>query len=119
MQNFRSCIYCKENIPYESISELEILGIKVYFCFVCQAEHLYFSNDNLASVSLYTTINSNLYRWTMPCKGNNQLWLVKNQELPFSRKKSNTELVKCFDEISYNVNPKNVYKKIKNLLIFL
>jgi hypothetical protein len=55
----------------------------------------------------------------MPCKGNNQLWLVKNQELPFSRKKSNTELVKCFDEISYNVNPKNVYKKIKNLLIFL
>ena len=79
------CQFCQAGASYAPLEELEAYDVKVFFCYPCQAEYLYYKNDLLtaASVSLYAEVNHKNYRWTVfNEKQCGTLWWIKAIGIP-------------------------------------
>lgn len=113
------CKFCKWEVSYCPLKEMEEHGVKIYFCVPCQAEYLFWKNTR--SFSLYTTINDKMYRWSIMWGGSvAHLWYVKDPGIPGIKRNKNLELLKDFskDDIPH-ITPQNVNSKIKAWLPFL
>lgn len=119
MSSVLSCKFCNFPPVYAPIDEMEKFDVKIYFCYPCQAEYIYFNSYRLASISLYTDVNNKKYRWTMPVAGYKQLWLIKDPGVPGTRKNNNLELIRSFKDDMYEITPINIQEKIKIWLLML
>lgn len=127
----KACTFCGGVAAYSPLVEMEEHNVKVYFCSDCRAEYLYFWDSrsenwrlhgNPSSISLYTTINDKMYRWTISSTGDGLLWYVKNPGVPGSRKNSDMEPVKSFrvkEGAVPDITPQNINDKVRTWLIFL
>lgn len=90
------------------------------FCYRCSAEYIYFLDEKPFSISLYTTINDKMYRWTTyrHCK-DSQLWYVKNPGIPGVRRNSGLEFIKAFNLDAPKITPDNISNKLPIYLLFL
>lgn len=125
------CRFCSGPVPYTPLAEMEELDVKVYFCSTCIAEYCYFWDDvhgswqrngQPSSVSLYTTINTKVYRWTISSTGDANLWYIKNPGIPGTRKNIDLECLKSFmtkDGSVPEITPQNINDKIRTWLVFL
>lgn len=116
------CKFCQQDVLYRPLEELEHLGVKVYFCYDCSAEYLYWDNANLgssfATTSIYTTYKDKMYRWTTT--GNSaHLWYIKTPGIPGTRKNENLELIKTFNSNLPDITPDNIQDKLSVYLLFL
>lgn len=111
------CKFCTNPPRYAPIQEMEEHDIKVFFCHLCQAEYLTFSNGQLASTSIYHYINNMVYRVTTT-KYRTQIWLVKQPGSPGSRINRDLHLIKSFDKI-LPIHPKNIEEKLQSILTLL
>jgi hypothetical protein len=92
--------------------------IDAYYCYDCQAE--YVDWGNIKNVHLYTTINSRMYRWSVEMNGTmGRLWHVGEPGIPGQRFNRNLELIKNFKEHYPQINPQNINRKLKFILLFL
>lgn len=119
----KPCSHCGGFAGYVPIAEMDAHEVDVYFCTRCQAEFTYFRNSGLlASSSLYTTINSRMYRWCC-IRGTYQLWHIKEPGIPGKMKNGDREMIRAFSpnkgESIPNITPLNIEEKIKTILVFL
>lgn len=115
----KPCQFCANGASYAPLDEMEKHGVKVYFCYECRAEYLYFSDGLAASVSLYTEINQRMYRWTVTSQNVAQLIYIKNPGIPGTRKNENLEFIKSFQKDFPQVTPQNINEKLRTWLVFL
>lgn len=114
------CKFCQQDVLYRPIEELEHLGVKVYFCYDCSAEYLYWGSDSIDSVSIYTTYRERMYRWTVISGGTSaHLWYIKTPGVPGSRKNEDMELIKTFKEDLPIITPDNFIEKLSVYLLFI
>jgi hypothetical protein len=114
----KSCKYCNSKLISISCEENYLYNITILYCIECRAEYFYISNDKLSSISLYTSINDKIYRWTEIINGVRQLWHVIKYERPGSRSLINNKKILTIKNSSINLNPKNIQEKIKSYLNF-
>ncbi len=118
-QIIKECLYCRDPATYSPIEGAEKLGIKIYFCYPCQAEFT-FSEDYISwTQSLYTTINGKAYR----CGGFTgsdtfTIWIIKKPGVPGLFINKDMKCLMTFKEGFSNINPDNVKDKIKTCLMF-
>lgn len=112
-----SCKFCNQELKHIQMHYMNKYGINVFCCNNCHAEYFYFKNGKCASVSLYTTINSKKYRWTVISNNIAQL-----EYITISNIEENV-ILKSFSKNNGDsipeLNPINVNSKIKTLLLFL
>lgn len=116
-----SCKFCNKEILHKPIEEMEKYGVKVYFCYNCSTEYIYWINSNFGdyiSVSIYTTHNNKMYRWTT--SGTTaHLWYIKTPGIPGTRKNENLELLRTFSQDIPSITPDNFLEKLSVYLLFL
>jgi hypothetical protein len=121
----RNCKFCKAPATYAPVDRMDSFGIKVYFCHPCSAEYLYFTRGDApcekpSSFSLYTVINSKMYRWTVRADDGVQVWHVKKPGIPgVSINQDMTPVVYIKDIETANINPQNIQVKLQTWLPFL
>jgi len=119
----KPCQFCGRMAGYAPLDEMESHGVGVFFCEPCQAEFLYYQGGDLASSSLYTTVNHRMYRWTVTSGGHGQIWYVKEPGIPGKKKNEGLEAVKSFDpskgDIVPQLTPSNINEKLRTWLVFL
>lgn len=117
-----NCKFCQDQATYAPLNEMEVHGVKVFFCHECQAEYVVFPDGTVASTSLYTKINQKMYRWTVTSVGNGIIYHVVEPGIP-GVKKNKLSMVKHFNskdgQAIQNLTPQNVNDKLKTWLIFL
>jgi hypothetical protein len=118
----KPCSHCGGFAGYAPIPEMDYHEADVYFCHRCQAEYIYFrGTGNLASVSLYTTINGKMYRWSTN-RTIGQLWRIKIPGIPGEKKNEGVEMIRSFNpdvgEAIPNITPENIEEKIRTILVF-
>lgn len=116
------CRFCQQPVPYSPIEEMEKLEVYAYWCEPCQAEYLYFQDSNHASSwSLYVTINSRIYRWTVSASGNAVLVYLKNPNLPRDRVAHEMEKLLWIakGDPQPTITPQNIRSKVQTYLVFL
>jgi hypothetical protein len=120
------CKYCNQEVPYRPLAQMEQHNVKVHFCDTCQAEYLFWSNGVQNSISLYTSINDKIYRWTVYKDIQGTLWWVKDPGEPGSRVNRNLVAIKSFgtedsDDPDFLpvLTPSNIKEKLRTWLIFL
>lgn len=115
------CHYCGQGAGYAPLEELVAFGVDVYFCTQCSAEYVFWSRserDECTSLSLYTEINSKIFRLTFHNNGTANLWYIKNPGTPGTRANRDLEMIKAF-ECHPDANPTNINEKIKTWLVFI
>ena len=124
----KPCKFCQQMATYAPLDELEIYGVKVFYCYQCKAEYLYYTSGGTpttyASVSLYTEINNKMYRWTIIENGHGKsarLWWIKNPGIPGTRINSDLESVVYFEDFvpPSDITPQNIMNKISLWLPFV
>ena len=114
-----NCRFCGRVATYAPLEEMDRYNIRVYFCHPCQAEYLFWANDDAASWSLYTTYNGRMYRWTLSVTGSAQLWHIKTPGIPGTRRNENLEFIRGFVNDIPNMTPDNFLDKLSIYLVFL
>lgn len=115
------CKFCYQEVQYKPLAEMENYGVRVYFCYDCNTEYLYWMNPNISdniSVSIYATHNSKMYRWTSTGVAAH-LWYIKTPGIPGTRKNENLELIKTFNQDIPIITPDNFIEKLSVYLLFL
>jgi hypothetical protein len=114
------CKFCQQEPEYKPLKEMSNLGVKVYFCFKCNAEYLYWQNDQLGSISLYLTLNNNMYRWTDSLNGFMILYHVYIPGIP-GEKVNALKSIFCLtpEQAKPEITPDNIANKIRNYLLLL
>lgn len=115
-----NCQFCYKCTHYKPLKAMKDLGVDVYFCFACNAEYLVWQNSNIGSVSLYTTINEKMYRWTV-AGDRHTLWYVENPGVPGFETNKNLKHILSIDENSTKpvMTPNNIQEKIRTYLLIL
>lgn len=107
-----SCPYCNNPPTYNSISI-----VTLHFCKPCSAEFIAYKN-NVKSTSLYTTINSNLYKISCFFKAIS-LYLINSPGIPgVSYNQEITYIMPLKIDFS-TLTPLNVNNKISTILSFI
>lgn len=123
VQKSHSCQFCGQPADHAPIREMKDRGVNVYFCHSCMAEYLVCKNGYVSSVSLYTQINHNMYRWTVTSSGSGTVWHIIDPGEPGVKKNGRVVLIKffepSFDYALPNINPKNINNKLRTWLVFL
>lgn len=115
------CKFCNQEVVYKPLEEMENYGVRIYFCYDCNVEYLYWMNSNIEdhiSVSIYATHNNKMYRWTETGAAAH-LWYVKTPGIPGTRKNENLELIKTFNQDIPTITPDNFIDKLSVYLLFL
>lgn len=116
-KNNVDCVFCKKDAPHSPLPELEIHSVKVFFCYNCRAEYVYWEDGSIASQSLYIEINNKMYRWTTG-GGTCQLWYVKIPGEPGIRANQEMHTIKTFRfDNCPNITPQNIEQKVRTLLL--
>jgi hypothetical protein len=119
------CKYCNQEVPYRPIEDMERYNVKVHFCDSCQAEYLIWSNGVRNSVSLYTSINDKMYRWSVYKDITATLWWIKTPGEPGTRVNKDLTVIKSFGDRDDDTDPlpiltpSNIREKLRTWLIFL
>lgn len=115
------CQFCRFDAFYSPIKEMEAVNVNVYWCKNCHAEYLQFKDaETISSVSLYTVINTKLYRWTI--SGDRAfLWHVREQGIPGIQANRGCKLLLFLKpgHTKPEMTPDNVNLKIRVYLPFL
>jgi len=114
----KSCQFCNGFAQHSPLQELSRYKVAIYFCHLCQAEYLYSGNDELLSVSLYTTINNRMYRWSLSSDFA-RLWWVKKPGITGVKKNEGLVCLLTLEENIPSLLPSNINEKVKNWLLFL
>jgi hypothetical protein len=115
--NNNNCHYCDNFLLLEiKLVELNSLRINVYYCSQCDVDYLCL-NDKLVSVSIYTTINNNIFRYTVSLNGKSQLCKVQEQ-YKHSRNITKDKIILRFENAK-DITPENFKEKLQHWLIFL
>ena len=114
------CKFCEENAEYKPLPEMDKYNARVYFCDPCQAEYVFFRNQNKpAVVSLYISIHNKMYRWSKLLGDVVHLYEVKVPGLPGVQINKDLQLLKRFENVGYTMTPQNIKSKLEILLTFL
>lgn len=113
------CQHCQQDMPYTPLEEMEIHGIKVYFCKTCQFESIFWLDGARASTHLYTFINDKMYRWSTYPDKSVRLWHFKTPGTPGISPNKSGQMLIHFKNINSHVNPQTVGEKVRNILLFL
>lgn len=116
------CKYCGRGAGYAPLQELVSYGVDVYFCKPCSAEYVFWAraskDEGYTSCSLYTEINSKVFRLTFQSDGTANLWYVKTPGVPGTRANRDLEMIKSFSQHPDAI-PSNINEKIKTWLVFI
>jgi hypothetical protein len=122
----KECKFCGQLSTYAPLDEFKRFKIDIYYCHTCQAEYLYWSNGDISSWSLYTTINDRMYRITYSYPGAGEvhgitrLWYIQDPGNPGTRKNNGCSFISNFDNIEMpEITPHNVNEKIRSYLLFI
>jgi hypothetical protein len=115
----RICRFCQQIAPYTPLEDMELHGIKVYYCFSCQAEYIYWRDGTIANTSLYTSINDKMYRWSVYPNDGMRLWYFRVPGIPGARANKGGKVLFHIENNYANITPQNVEAKIRNILLFL
>ncbi len=116
------CKFCNNDANNKTLEEFDRFGMSIYFCSACKAEYITYKSGKLASTSLYSELNSKLYRVSFNSHG---LWLwyvgvPGIPGIPGVSKNKEMKLLKSFnDEIVVDINLNNINDKIKYWLLFI
>ena len=111
------CQFCDKRAAYSPLPELELYGMRVFFCHPCQAEYVY--RENLWSSSIYADVNGKKYRWTN-FGDRYTLYHILNPGIPGVRLNRGIDHVASFKkEDAVGITPSNLVAKIKTWLPFL
>lgn len=116
------CQFCQQQAPYTPLEEMELHSVRVYWCELCHAEYLHFSESPVVnSCSLYTVINGRMYRWTVTEPGKASLWYIREPGEPGVRPNRHTERLLSLskEEAQPVVTPQNIHDKLSTYLLFL
>jgi hypothetical protein len=110
------CNFCQKETVYVPLSINPKYKFEVHYCYDCAAEFV----DKPAAVHLYKEINNRMYRWSVEEVGNMaRIWYVGEPGVPGRRPNRKMRLVKSFKENFPQVNPKNIERKLRFMLLFL
>lgn len=115
------CKFCNQDVVYRPIDKPETNSVKIYFCYDCSAEYIYwldFNYENYITTSIYITHHHKMYRWTTT-GSIAHLWYVKTPGIPGVKKNEGLELLKTFEEDIPNITPDNFLDKLSIYLLFL
>lgn len=117
------CRFCQKDARYAPIAELDAHGMKVYFCDECSAEYVFYAAGLLSHYSLYTTINTKMYRWTrsMSAYSGGRAWLryIETPGIPGAVANKDVSLIKTFFGDVPDITPQNINEKLKTYLVFI
>jgi hypothetical protein len=114
------CQFCGQGAGYAPLPDRDTKGVSIYFCHPCQAEYLVYWDGPQASVSLYTEINGETYRWTSTNANTYTLNHIIDPGVPGVRGNGDIKLIRYFRDIpNPNVTPQNVKEKVRTWLVFL
>jgi hypothetical protein len=117
------CKFCRQLPSYEPLDVMERYQTKIFFCHPCQTEYLYNARESINSwfiMSIYTTINNKLYRWTEDKLDFCRLWIINRPGIP--GKTANDDLTLLYHlegKNSLNITPANINDKIKTWITLL
>jgi hypothetical protein len=114
------CKFCNQEPEYKPLKEMENLGVRVFFCFTCNAEYLVWQNGSIGTISLYTIINDKMYRWTDIQNGVVACYHIVRPGVP-GESINESKIIFSLnpDQIKPDINPQNIAQKIRNYLLFL
>lgn len=108
------CSFCQTSVPPAPIQSLAAFGIDVYFCYTCNAEYVDYKNK--ITVSLYTSIEDKLYRWSIYDHAH-RLYSYKTFGIPGKSVNTGAKLLATLPPS--DIHPHNVRNKIKLFLTFI
>lgn len=120
------CKFCNNPVAYTPLKEMEEkFAIKIFYCYTCNAEYLFFSRNEIlsqepSSVSLYVDIGDKTYRWTVSAHGVGRLWLIGKPGIPGQKINEDMRSVILFNETDkISITPQNIEAKVRSWLTFL
>lgn len=118
--NFFNCQFCGKYAQYSPIEDMKKFNAKVYFCYTCSVEYIYWGNGGYTSISIYSTYNNKMYRWSfIASTGEAFLFYVKIPGIPGTRRNDGVELIKSFKSNIPTITPANFVDKLAVYLLFI
>ena len=122
------CQFCQGEAIYAPLEKMSKYGIEIFFCYPCQAEYCFY-HYNIGvvvkdiSISLYTRIKNEMYRWTFfrwqEGLSRHTLWWVKNPGIPGVVPNEGLKCLFSSTEKMTFLTPQNVNNKISVWLKYL